>query len=65
MSRGFTGDYELETFAEDDPQWRYYHEFLWPDARSMQYLMDRRVVQSLADNGGRHPRGGVGAARDG
>ena len=49
-----SGGYELETFAEDDPDWRYYHEFLWPDARSMQYLMDRRVVQSLADNGDQH-----------
>jgi regulator of RNase E activity RraB len=49
-----SGGYKLETFTEDDPQWRYYHEFLWPDPRSMQYLMDRRVVQSLAANGDRH-----------
>lgn len=49
-----SGEYELETFAEDDPDWRYYHEFLWPDTRTMQYLMDRRVVQSLADNGDQH-----------
>lgn len=48
------GGYELETFAEDDSDWRYYREFLWPDARTMQYLMDRRVVQSLADKGDRH-----------
>ena len=48
------GGYELEAFTEDDPEWRYYHEFLWPDTRSMQYLMDRRVVQSLAEHGDRH-----------
>lgn len=49
-----SGEYELETFSDDDPEWRYYHEFLWPDVRTMQYLMDRRVVQSLADNGDEH-----------
>lgn len=49
-----SADYELETFSEDDPAWAYYTEFLWPDPRTMQYLMDRRVLQSLAENGDRH-----------
>lgn len=37
--------------SKSDPGWSYYDEFLLPDAERWQWIMDRRVVQQLAEHG--------------
>jgi len=40
--------------SQADADWEYYEEFLLPDAERWQWIMNRRVVQSLADAGDDH-----------
>lgn len=44
------GVYELEWFAEDDARWERYLE-LFPDAWSLQTMMNRRLVQQMVEAG--------------
>src|SRR5262245_1492887 len=37
-----------------DPDWKYYGEFLMPDAERFQWIMDRRVVHQLQEAGDVH-----------
>ena len=41
-----------------DPEWSYYHGFLYPNAERWQWMQDRKVVEALARNGdaGQRPR---------
>ena len=43
--------YEIGTHAEPDPDWDAYTRFLYPDAWSMQSMMNRRVLQQLEQHG--------------
>jgi hypothetical protein len=42
---------EVKTGEKRDPEWEVYTEFILPDAERWQWMMDRRVVAVLADNG--------------
>jgi regulator of RNase E activity RraB len=48
-----TGGYQLEFFSERDPEWARYDE-LYPDAWSFQTIMNRRLLDQLAQAGDRH-----------
>jgi uncharacterized protein (TIGR01619 family) len=37
--------------AENDPEWSYYSDFLFPDAERMRWIQDRRVVDALQRHG--------------
>jgi regulator of RNase E activity RraB len=37
--------------SKSDPGWSYYDDFLLPDAERWQWIMDRRVVEQLAEHG--------------
>ncbi len=54
LARDAMGDfptYQFETGAREDPDWQTYFEFLYPSDRSMQLIMNRRVLQQLEQNG--------------
>jgi hypothetical protein len=40
--------------CKEDADWSYYEEFLVPDEERMQWIMDRRVVEQLAEAGDVH-----------
>lgn len=42
---------ETESGNKHDPNWRYYHDFLMPDAERYQWIKDCRVVEILAERG--------------
>lgn len=44
-------DYRENVALEDDPDWRHYSEFLYPDPINLQCIRNRRVLQILTDNG--------------
>lgn len=37
--------------SQEDDAWKYYEEFLFPDAERWQWIMNRRVVQQLSEAG--------------
>jgi hypothetical protein len=39
------------TGAQPDPEWIYYRDFLFPDAERYQWMLDRRVVDQLRQQG--------------
>ena len=39
------------TGAKEDPDWDYYRDFMYPDAERHQWIMDRRVVDQLREQG--------------
>ncbi len=43
--------YQYETGGREDPDWQTYFKFLYPSDRSMQLIMNRRVLQQLEQNG--------------
>jgi Family of unknown function (DUF695)/Regulator of ribonuclease activity B len=44
-------DYRYETATRADPQWETYFEFLYPSPEDMQRIQNRRVCESLRENG--------------
>jgi regulator of RNase E activity RraB len=40
--------------SKEDAAWEYYDDFLMPDAERWQWIMDRRVVEQLAEAGDQH-----------
>lgn len=44
-------DRGYRTGSQADPEWRYYHEFLLPDAERRRWIMNRRVVEQLSASG--------------
>ncbi len=42
---------ETEAGEKPDPDWSYYNDFLMPDQERRQWMQDRRVVETLAENG--------------
>jgi hypothetical protein len=45
------GGRSVEVAGQDDPEWRYYDEFLLPDAERRQWIHDRRLVETLEEHG--------------
>jgi len=45
--------HEVGFGGKHDPEWKYYSEFLYPDAERWQWIMNRRTVDHFADNGDR------------
>ena len=45
------GKRRFQIGSQPDPEWSYYHGFLYPDAERWQWMQDRAVVQALAKNG--------------
>ncbi len=41
----------FEIITQKNSSWSYYRDFLFPNAERMQWIQDRRVVESLASNG--------------
>ncbi|MDC7677393.1 DUF695 domain-containing protein [Asticcacaulis machinosus] len=44
-------EYEYELGFKEDKDWSVYLGFMYPDARSLRNIMDRRVLESLKDHG--------------
>jgi len=42
---------EFTTGSKHDPDWTYYHEFLYPDRERLQWIANRRQVQTLEEHG--------------
>lgn len=43
--------YECDFDTEEDPQWHFYQNFMYPDAFSLQQMMNRRVIRQLEAQG--------------
>lgn len=43
--------HETEVSKEEDAQWAYYHEWLYPSSEEMQDIQNRRVVMKLSEYG--------------
>ena len=43
--------YEVEAESFEDPEWRQYHEFLYPNDLAWQWIQDRRVLVALEQHG--------------
>jgi len=43
--------YQYKSYFEEDPEWKDYFEFLFPDPYSYQSMQNRRVVMQLEENG--------------
>lgn len=43
--------YEPMWLTDDDPEWRFYDEFLHPDDRSMQIILNRRLLDAFREGG--------------
>lgn len=54
--RAALADYVLEEQGEDDPAWHAYRQELFPTARALRWLLDRRAVEALARRGDRGER---------
>jgi hypothetical protein len=47
-------DYRPSYRTNPDPEWRFFYEFLAPSPQNFQWIMDRRVVDQLAQHGDDH-----------
>ena len=43
--------YQYKSYFEEDPEWKDYFEFLFPDPYSYQSMQNRKVVMQLEENG--------------
>jgi len=43
--------YEAQWLTENDPTWRFFREFLYPDAYAFQSMLSRALLEQLADGG--------------
>jgi regulator of RNase E activity RraB len=48
---GPLGPYAPEWRLEEDPEWKFYFEFLYPDTYSKQFMQNRRLVEVIAGHG--------------
>ncbi len=48
---GIRGEYEISRQVDDDEQWAFYFDFLWPDRAAMQSMGNRRVMHQLSEAG--------------
>ncbi len=48
---GDTGVYRVQWMTEPDPEWRFYKDFLFPDAWSQQAMSNRAVLRQLEGRG--------------
>lgn len=46
-------NYEYDFALKDDKDWRYYLEFIYPNPRQLQSILNRRVIDNLEKNGDR------------
>ena len=47
-------EYEFEVGSRPDPDWGTYREFLYPNPRALQTILNRRVLDSLEEHGDHH-----------
>ncbi len=45
------GKRRFQVGSGPDPEWSYYHGFLYPNTERWQWMQDRKVVQALTNNG--------------
>jgi regulator of RNase E activity RraB len=48
---GSLGAYAPEWRVEEDPEWKFYFEFLYPDTYSKHFMQNRRLVEVIAGHG--------------
>lgn len=46
-----TGDRDVRLEGYADPEWRYFLDVIWPDTVAWRYILDRKVLQTLAEHG--------------